>query len=127
MNPKFYICNHCGNIITYIKNNDVQVTCCGEKVQELTPNTKDAAAEKHLPVVSQEGNTVSVKVGDIFHPMTDEHSIQWICIQTTKGIQIKYLEPDSLPEINFMLCEDEILVSVFAYCNLHGLWKTNLK
>ena len=53
---KFYICNHCGNIIAYVKSSGVPVVCCGEKMQELVPNTTDAAVEKHVPVIQIDGS-----------------------------------------------------------------------
>ena len=84
---KFYRCNHCGNIIEKIVDSGVSVICCGEEMTELVPNTTDAATEKHVPVVAVEGSKVTVQVGSVAHPMTEEHYIQWICLVTSKGIQ----------------------------------------
>lgn len=121
----FYLCKHCGNLTGLIRSSGVPVHCCGEPMQELTANTTEAAQEKHLPVARVEGNRVHVCVGSVNHPMTEEHSIQWIYLQTRQGGQRKGLCPDQAPEADFALAEDEP-VAAYAYCNLHGLWKTNL-
>lgn len=121
---KFYICKHCGNIIAYAVSSGVPVMCCGEKMQELTPNTVDAAKEKHLPVISVDGSTVTVKVGSVEHPMTEEHSILWIALETEQGNQRKCLVSGGKPEAKFALCGGDKVVAAYAYCNLHGLWKT---
>ena len=123
---RFFICKHCGNIIGMIHNSGVKVVCCGEPMEELVANTVDAAKEKHVPVLSVNGNTVNVKVGSVSHPMTEEHYIQWIYILTEKGGQRKCLKPGDSPELNFALTEDDELIAAYAYCNLHGLWKAEL-
>ncbi len=120
--PKFYICKHCGNLVTFINASGAQLTCCGEKMSEISPNTVDAAVEKHVPVVIVDGNTVTVEVGSVEHPMVPEHFIQWIYIETDKGFQIKYLEPSEKPKAVFTL-NGEKLIAAYEYCNLHGLWK----
>lgn len=119
---KFYICEHCKNIVTYVENKGVPVMCCGQKMTELVANTTDAAQEKHVPVVEQDGDKVIVTVGSAEHPMTEEHHIAWIALETKKGSQIKYLDPAGAPKAEFSLADDE-LVAVYEYCNLHGLWK----
>lgn len=125
MKTKFYICRHCGNIITKFKDSGVAVVCCGDKMEELTANTVEASAEKHLPAVTVSGDTVSVNVGSVDHPMLPEHSIQWIFAETENGGQIKYLNPGDTPHAEFTLAGDKA-VGVFEYCNLHGLWLTEL-
>lgn len=122
---KFYLCEHCKNLIGMVDNKGVPLMCCGSKMKALEPNTTDAAGEKHLPVVEVNGNEVKVKVGSVAHPMSEEHFIEWIYLETKKGGQRKNLSPDSAPEISFSLIDDEA-VSVYAYCNLHGLWKTEI-
>ncbi len=122
---KFYKCEHCGNIITFVEASGVPVVCCGEKMHELVPNTVDAAVEKHTPVVQVEGSTVKVTVGSVPHPMTEEHYIAWVALETKKGTQVKQLKTGE-PTTCFTLCEDDAAVTVFAYCNLHGLWKTDV-
>lgn len=91
---KFYICNHCGNIIAYVKSSGVPVVCCGEKMQELVPNTTDAAVEKHVPVIQIDGSKVTVTVGSAEHPMIPEHYIQWIALATRQGNQRKSCSRD---------------------------------
>ena len=120
---KFFRCNHCGNIIVKIKDSSVPVVCCGENMQELVPGTTDAAVEKHLPVYETNGSTVSVTVGSVSHPMMPEHFINWVCLQTNKGFQLKYLNPGEEPKAVFALSDGEKVEAVYEYCNLHGLWK----
>ena len=120
---KFYRCDHCGNIVTFVHSAGVPVMCCGQKMTELVPGTVDAAQEKHVPVVEVKGNVVHVKVGSVAHPMLEEHSIQWIALETSQGSQIKYLKPGEQPEAVFALAEGEQVVAAYEYCNLHGLWK----
>ena len=122
---KFYKCNHCGNIIGVIHNAGVPMMCCGEKMAELVPGTVEASVEKHLPVVTVDGDTVKVVIGEVEHPMTEEHFIQWVYLQTDRGGQRKCLKAGDAPEVKFALC-DEKPVAVYAYCNLHGLWKTEI-
>ena len=120
---KFYKCEHCGNIITFVKASGVPVICCGQKMTELVPGTVDASLEKHVPAVTVDGSLVSVQVGSVEHPMVPEHFIQWVAIETNLGSQIKYLKPEQAPKAAFVLAEGEELVAVYEYCNLHGLWK----
>ncbi len=122
---RFFKCMHCGNIIGVIHNAGVPMMCCGEKMTELVPGTVDASLEKHVPVVTVEGNTVTVKIGEVEHPMVEEHFIQWVYLQTDRGGQRKCLKPGEKPEVCFALC-DETPVAVYEYCNLHGLWKTDI-
>lgn len=122
---KFYICRICGNLVGMIHDSEVEIICCGQPMDELVPNTVDAAKEKHLPVISVSGDTVQVDVGSVPHPMTEEHSIQWIYLETKKGGQRKALTPGEKPQAIFSVVDDEA-VAAFAYCNLHGLWKTEL-
>ena len=123
MELKFFICEHCGNIIEMVKNAGVPVMCCGQKMKELIPGTTDAAQEKHVPVYEVQGNTVTVKVGSVAHPMLDVHYIEWIVLQTKQGVQRKNLKPGDAPEATFALCDGDEVEAVYAYCNLHGLWK----
>lgn len=124
MEQKFYICEHCGNIIAVVKDAGVPVMCCGQKMTEIVPNTQEAATEKHLPVWIVEGNKVKVSVGSVAHPMMEAHYIEWISLQTTSGNQRKALKPGDEPEVCFAICEGDEVEAVYAYCNLHGLWKS---
>ncbi len=123
MKQLFYKCSHCGNIIAFVKDSGVPVICCGEKMTELVPGTVDASHEKHVPVYTLDGSTVHVKVGAAEHPMLPEHFIEWISLQTKQGNQRKELCPNGKPEACFALCEGDEVEAVYAYCNLHGLWK----
>lgn len=123
MEPKFFICEHCGNIISMVKSSGVPVMCCGQKMTELVPGTTDAAVEKHVPVYQAEERKVLVTVGEVEHPMIPEHHIEWILLVTKSGEQKKVLNPGEEPKACFVLCEDDEIVGVYAYCNLHGLWR----
>ena len=123
---RFFICKHCGNIITMVHNAGVPVVCCGEKMSELVPGSTDAATEKHVPVVEVNGNEVQVKVGSVAHPMEEKHFIQWIYLQTKEGVQSKSLKPHENPEAVFALTAGDKAVAAYEYCNLHGLWKKEL-
>ena len=123
MKVQFFICNHCGNIIAMIKNQGVPINCCGENMQEITVGSSDAAKEKHIPVYHINGNTVTVNVGEAEHPMTPEHYIDWVCIETEEGFQFKKLKSDMPAKASFLLTKDDKLKSVYAFCNLHSLWK----
>jgi superoxide reductase len=122
---KFYICEHCGNIIGMIHNSGVPMMCCGQKMTKLEAGVVEASHEKHIPVVTVEGNTVRVNVGSVTHPMSEEHHIAWIYLQTNRGGQRKCLDVTGAPEVTFALA-DETPVAVYAYCNLHGLWKAEI-
>ena len=123
MDQKFYKCEHCGNIIAMVKNTGVPVVCCGEKMKEIVPGTVDASLEKHVPVFEIKDNVVYVTVGAVAHPMEEKHFIEWISLQTNAGNQRKVLKPGTEPKAAFAICEGETVEAVYAYCNLHGLWK----
>ena len=89
----------------------------------LEAGIEDAAFEKHIPVYTVEGDTVHVFIGEVEHPMTAEHWIEWVSLKTDKGIQRKCLKPGEKPSVDFKILEDEEVEEVSAYCNLHGLWK----
>ena len=120
---KFYVCEHCGNLITFVHSAGVPVMCCGQKMTELVPGTTDAAVEKHVPVAKTEGGQVTVTVGEVEHPMLPEHFIEWIALETQQGCQLKYLKPGEKPQAVFALADGDQVAAVFAYCNLHGLWE----
>ena len=122
---RFFICKHCGNLIGMIHNAGVPIICCGEEMTEIVANTTDAAQEKHVPVVSVDGELVTESVGSVNHPMQEEHFIQWVYLETAKGGQRKCFAPGEKPVVTFSLVDDEP-VAAFAYCNLHGLWKADV-
>lgn len=121
--PIFYVCKKCGNLVGMVHASGVPMICCGEEMTLITANTVDASKEKHVPVITVSGKTVTVKVGSVEHPMTPEHYIQWIYLETAKGGQRKTLKPGDKPELTFALSTDDTAVAAFEYCNLHGLWK----
>ena len=123
---KFYICEHCGNIIGKIHDAGVPIMCCGQKMTQLIPGTVEASAEKHIPVASVDGNLVKVEIGSVAHPMIPEHYIPWVYLRTTAGGHRKNLTPGSAPVVSFALTDDEKPVAVYAYCNLHGLWMSEI-
>jgi superoxide reductase len=124
--PRFFICKHCGNLITKLQDSGARVVCCGEEMVELDANTEDGAREKHLPVVKDVNGKIHVEVGEVIHPMTEAHYIQWIYVQTANGGQFKYLQPGDAPICDFSFVDDEV-IAVYEYCNLHGLYKTMVK
>ena len=126
MKQRFFKCSHCGNIVAMVKDTGIPVMCCGEKMAEIIPGTVDASIEKHLPIYKLNDGKVFVTVGEIEHPMVEEHYIEWISIQTNKGNQRRVLNPNDKPEACFALIEEEQLEAVFAYCNLHSLWKNEI-
>ena len=120
---KYYICPICGNLVEMVNDSGVNPMCCGHKMKELVPNTVEASGEKHIPAVTLEKGLVRVNVGSVDHPMAEEHFIEWIQLETEGGTQRKYLKPGEAPNVTFLLGEDKP-VAVYAWCNLHGLWKT---
>lgn len=123
MNRNFYRCARCGSLLTTIENANTVPVCCGESMTRLTANTTDAAHEKHVPVYEIAGGAVRVRVGSATHPMTEAHYISWIALETTNGLRVCSLTPERAPEASFALAEGEEVLAVYAYCNLHGLWK----
>ncbi|MBE6669568.1 MAG: desulfoferrodoxin [Ruminococcaceae bacterium] len=123
---RFYICEHCGNIVGLVKDAKVPLVCCGQKMKQLEPGTVEASHEKHIPVVKVNDGIVEVNIGSVDHPMTEEHSITWVYLQTCRGGQRKCLKPGDAPAVRFALV-DETPIAVYAYCNLHGLWKADIE
>ena len=122
---KFAICRHCGNIVEMVHDAKVPVFCCGQKMEVLVPNTVEASGEKHIPAVKVEAGYVDVNVGSVDHPMETVHWIEWVQLVTDKGSYRKWMNPGQEPNVKFLLAGEKPL-AVYAYCNLHGLWKTEL-
>lgn len=123
----FYICRKCGNVVLKCIDSGVDLVCCGSQMQELIPSTEDSVREKHLPEIEcRRDGTIRVKVGSMQHPMTPEHYISFIYLETEHGGQIRYLTPDDAPEVIFDVCGDKP-VAVYAYCNIHGLWMKDIE
>ena len=120
---KFYRCKKCGQMIAMIKKTGCDVVCCGEPMQEIIAGEVEASKEKHIPEYKVEGNKVIVNVGSIAHPMEEKHYIEWVCLMTKYGNQRHVFKPGDAPQATFMMNDGDEVVSVLAYCNLHGLWK----
>ena len=122
---RFYICEKCGNIVEMVNASGVTPHCCGQKMSVLEAGVVEASREKHIPEVEMLDGRVNVVVGSVLHPMAEEHSILWIELVSDKGVQRKYLNPGEAPAVSFLL-KDEKPIEVYAYCNLHGLWKKEI-
>ena len=155
-NEVFYRCERCGNIVAMLKSGGGTLTCCGQDMTKLEANSTDAAQEKHVPIIEKTTGEINVTVGSVAHPMIEEHYIEWIALVTENEIQIKYLKPGMKPKARFAYYDEnreiiytgkddeEVLncegqpcnfvihkggprhAAVYAYCNLHGLWKSDL-
>ncbi len=119
---KFVKCEICGNMLGFVEDKGQGISCCGHKMSELIPGSVDASVEKHLPVAIVEGNKVTIRVGSVPHPMTSDHYIGWVALETKDGNQRKLLQ--GTPETEFFIGGDDEITATYAYCNLHGLWKS---
>ena len=120
---EIYICDRCNNICQILHETSGDLSCCGEEMRLLNENSIDAVIEKHIPIVEQDGVNVKIKVGEVEHPMLDNHHIEFIEVITNVNIYRKYLKFGQKPEASFTLQEDEVIQKVREYCNLHGLWR----
>lgn len=120
---KFYKCPICGKIVAMVEERPAPTMCCGRPMEEIIPNTQDGAHEKHIPVCEVKDSILYVKVGEVEHPMLENHYIQWIAVQTNFGNQRKVLKPGEKPVAEFALLPGEEVIAVLEYCNLHGLYK----
>lgn len=116
----FYRCEICGNMVALIMSGGGTLTCCGQNMTKLEPNTTDAATEKHVPFITREDGKINVQIGSTIHPMLPEHHIEWIALDTGDKVEIVYLKPGMEPKAEFNEVESG---TVYEYCNLHGLWK----
>ena len=121
----FFRCTICGNIVGMIEDAGPSVSCCGQDMSLLVPNTVDAAHEKHVPVAQRIGDEVVVRVGSVAHPMTEEHHISWIVLAGEGRTHRTALDHTGEPAVSFCVKDSEPL-TVYAYCNLHGLWGAEL-
>ncbi len=122
---RFFKCNHCGNVVVKLVDNVVPIFCCGEKMEEIFANTIEASIEKHLPVVELKDDLVEIKVGSILHPMEESHYINFVAVETDNEYYIVSLLPGQTPEVKVFVGQSKV-IAVYEYCNLHGLWKTEL-
>ena len=122
MEMKFYQCTICGQIAAIVKETGVPLVCCGQDMNELIPGSVDASVEKHVPMIEIDGDKIIVTISSTPHPMTKEHHIEWVSLQSRFGNQRKALKPGMEPKVCFRVCEGDEILAVYAYCNLHGLW-----
>ncbi len=116
-----YKCELCGNMVEVLHGGGGELVCCGEAMVHMVENTVDAAKEKHVPVVEKTAAGVTVKVGDVAHPMEEKHYIEWIEVIVDGKAQRQFLNPGEAPEATFQVDADNVVAR--EYCNLHGLWK----
>ena len=121
----FYKCDVCDNIVVKVADGGGELCCCKQPMRVVEPNSTDAAGEKHVPVVERDGDKLVVNVGSVDHPMEDAHSIQWIYVVTEEGVIARCLKPGETPHAEISL-GGQTPISVYEYCNLHGLWKAEL-
>lgn len=125
MEEKFYFCEICGNLMLAAISSGVDPYCCGDEMTLLMPNTVDAKKEKHVPVVTYTSNhSMKVCIGEEPHPMVPSHHIRFVCLVTTKGCVIRYMKDGDEPEVCIHF--DGTPLSVYAYCNIHGLWRADV-
>jgi len=117
-----YKCEVCGNIVVVCHEGGGDLVCCGQNMTLMKENTVDAAVEKHIPVMTKDGDKITVKVGSVAHPMEAKHYIEWIEVMVGDTVFTKILKPGDAPEAQFCACGLKGDISVRAYCNLHGLW-----
>lgn len=118
---EIYKCDKCGSIVEVLNGSMEEATCCGTSMTRLNENTTDAATEKHVPVIEKIEGGYRISVGEVEHPMTEGHYIQWIELITPTEVFRKYLTPSDKPVAEFKT--DATEVRAREYCNLHGLWK----
>lgn len=123
MKQSFYLCRRCGNLAVLLRDRGVPLFCCGEAMEELRDGVSGASGEKHLPVCRVEGDRIHVTVGAVEHPMDDDHYIEWIALESSRGIQIVHLRPGDRPEADFTLTAGDRMEGVYAFCNQHALWR----
>ncbi len=124
---KFFKCNNCNEVIIKLIDENQKLMCENSELKELIANSVEASQEKHMPVINKQDNIIEVSIGSVLHPMTEEHSINFIVLETNSGYKIANLTPQDKPETKFSLLENEIVLNVYEYCSLHGLWVLNVQ
>ncbi len=118
---EIYKCEACGNIVEVLHAGQGELVCCGSPMKLFKENTVDAAKEKHLPVVEKTADGITVKVGEVAHPMEEKHYIEWIEIIADGSVYRQFLKSGDAPEATFNVTANQ--VTAREYCTLHGLWK----
>lgn len=124
---KFYKCALCGSVVAKLNEQGCNPSCCGQEMKELRVGTVEAAVEKHIPAVKEEGGKLYVQVGSTIHPMDPDHYIEWVYLLTDKEGRFHFLKPGDEPKCVFALADNEVPLEVYAYCNKHGLWKADVE
>lgn len=124
MDVKFFECQICDNVVIKLVDSGMPLSCCGHKMVEISPGAVDGNPDHHLPVCKAEGQKVKVDVGKELHPMKPEHYIKWIALHTNKGIHVRHLSISDEPKACFELANDEEIIGVYSFCNIHKLWKS---
>ncbi len=120
----FYRCEECGNTTGVLDGNSKNILCCGKKMKPLVANSTDAATEKHVPVYEVDGNEIVVRVGEVEHPMEEDHYIMWIAQVSENRTERVRLHPGQATETRFPYIKGSVL---YEYCNKHGLWKKEVE
>lgn len=123
---QIYKCSVCGNIVEVVHPSGGKLVCCGKPMNLLNENSTDASLEKHVPVIEKSEDEIFIKIGSTAHPMTEDHYIEWIELITENKIYRKYLKPGEAPEAHFKVCSSIKQFKARAYCNLHGLWESEI-
>ncbi|MFX3619425.1 MAG: desulfoferrodoxin family protein [Sporolactobacillus sp.] len=147
--PRFFICNHCHNLVIQEKSSSNQTLfqCCGQTMNNLSPHSTDEDGKENIPILKFTGgisvqHAAVVEIGEIHpHPMTRKHHIEWVYLRTAQGGQLKYLTLNQYPQITFALSDEDAYAycnrsvckdcvfhckrgfAAYAYCNKDGLWK----
>lgn len=124
MAKKYLRCSICGQLVEVVNDTKAPIICCGEPMEEIVAHTNEQNLnEKHIPQFKIKDKHVDVKIGSIPHPSTTDHFIEWITLETSKGSHTKQLKPGDAPEVVFVLADGELVQAIYAYCNIHSLWK----
>lgn len=121
---RFYTCTKCGSLITSSGDLVEDIYCCGKRASELTPEVSGTFARTHAPILSREGDLITVRVGEQAHPMTPTHAILWVLLVSREGVQKKAVS--EIPEVTFALTPGDRAVAAYAFCNEHGLFMTRI-
>lgn len=122
----FYRCPHCNNTVTFLTSSQAPLCCCGQRMMLLRPGTDPSLATQHVPIIQASGD-ITVKISTLPHPMVPEHYIEWIILHTKKGFQTQQLCPGMSPEAVFRLAPGDEVVDAYCYCNIHWLWKSDIR
>lgn len=132
----FYYCDVCGNLIEVVEASGVTPSCCGQDMIKLLPAKEDVGYEKHVPVIAYkqcitailpDGSCkdvclVRIRVGENEHPMMENHRIEWIFLETDRGVYRRCMKGCENPKTSFFIDKKEQVRAIYSFCNLHGLW-----